>query len=135
MESGGITERVRQFIFEYIDSVEQLEILLHLRLIKGEWQDAEKISRELRLSADSVRNRLLRLQSAEIVSENSAARGEYCYSGQNLEIESILIDLSEAYRLKKHRILELIFSPTKRARNFANAFNLKQTPSSGEENG
>lgn len=135
MEDFGISEKVRLFIFEHIDSVEQLEILVHMRLNSGQWMNAEKISRELRLSPVSAENRLIQLQSSQVIRENPQAKGEYCYVGEGSEIESTLAELSEAYRVKKHRVLELIFSPMKRARKFAAAFRIKQDPTSGENNG
>lgn len=135
MEIAGISEKVKQFIFEYIDSVEQLEILLYMRISQDQWHNGDKIGRELRLSPISVNNRLSQLHNSELIVENSQLNGEYRYDPDSSANESVLIELSEAYRQRKHRILELIFSPAKKARKFANAFTIKQDPSDGDENG
>lgn len=134
--TSEISESVKQFVFEYIDSVEQLDILLFLRLQKGEWFCSNRIGAELRLNINSVQSRLISFHAAKLIDENPDSSGTYSYLGQRPEIESVLEELSMDFRVKKHRILELIFSPAKRAKHFANAFSIgNNNNGEGGENG
>ncbi len=119
MTDGVIPEKVRQFIFEKIDSVEQLEILLFLRLqAQKEWAP-EDISKEFRSSLQSVVGRLKSLEKIHMVGHFGSS---YRYEAQTEETENMLEALDENYKKRRQKILELIFSPTKKARALAHAF-------------
>lgn len=132
MPPVDISENVRQFIFSYIDSVEQLEVLLLLRSRPGEIFTARKVAEEMRSTDASVSIRLSSLVNAGMI-EGDSTQG-FKYLPKNEELTQVLTDLSEAYRVLRHRVLELIFSPMKKARNFANAFVVSK-PKSEDENG
>lgn len=134
LEPLNISDRVRQFIFDHIDSVEQIEVLFYLWMNSDNYYDAETIGRELRLSPASIKNRLKHFHEAGFVQRDATDASKYSYKTGHA-IENIISEMSEHYRIRKHRILELIFSPAKRARSFANAFSVKKHSGDGDSNG
>lgn len=126
-----IPERVKEFIFSDVDSVEQLEVLFKLRSEPSRAWNSEALSNELRSSPDSVKQRLERLASRKSIEESPQQPQHYLYRKGSSEYEGMLNELFDAYQTRRHRILELIFSPMKKARRFADAFRL----SGGDDNG
>ena len=131
-----IPASLRQFIFDYIDSVEQLEVLLFLRMHQNQWFTVDAISAEFRSSPQSIESRLKALQNSKLVQiENSTpAKPKYCYSAI-AEFDAIIEELGVTYRLRRQTVLEFIFSPLKRGRQFAEAFIIKKTKTDGDSNG
>lgn len=118
MVRRDISERVRSFIFEHIDSVEQLEVLLFLRKNCERPCTAEEITNELRSNLTSVSGRLNVLKSKNLIKEENSS-----FQYNNIqEIEDLLIEVAEEYKVRRTLILELIFSPLKKMRNFADSF-------------
>lgn len=128
MPETSVSERVRNLIFEHIDSVEQLEILLFLREHPERSWTSQEISTELRSSQASVEKRIAVLVSIGLVSQNAK---NFTYDPAR---EDLVRELSETYKIRPHRVLELIFSPMKRARHFADAF-MVPTKKNGENDG
>lgn len=136
MATTTIPEKVQHFIFEYIDSVEQLDILLFLRVNKGQWFTADQIGKDLRLNSNSVKARLSLLKNQSLIDSNHESPEAYAYTDRAAELERVLEDLTLNFRIKKHKILELIFSPAKKARQFADAFAIgRKSSGEGENNG
>ena len=120
MIGKDLPEDVKQFLFAHIESVEQIEVLLLMRQNKEKWWSAKNISDELRNSASSVANRLKTIKNLGLTEENEA--GQFRYNPSRPD-DALTVDrLAEVYKVSKHRVLEVIFSPMKRARNFADAF-------------
>jgi hypothetical protein len=131
-----ISDRIRQFIFQNIDSVEELDVLIFLMEQKPSSHNAEGIASNLRINPRSVSNRLLHLEHLGLVASDAADSTHFKYSPKSIDLDSMAVELCEEYRIRKHRILEIIFSPTKRARQFAAAFTItKPDKPGGEENG
>ena len=87
----------------------------------------------MRTSPASAEKRLESLRSIEFA-EGDPALG-YIYSGKP-EFEEVFTLLEDAYRVRRHKVLELIFSPMKKARSFADAFKVgKGTNKNEDENG
>ena len=125
-KNDGIDD-VRQFIFDRIDSVEQLEVLLLLRRDdEREWH-ADAVSRELRTNLSSVGKRLEHLAVLGLIRLVSAIEPKtYRYDPQTPELARLVDLVDEAYRVRRHLVFELIFSPAKRARGFADAFRVNK---------
>lgn len=118
MVRRDISEKVRGFVFEHIDSVEQLEVLLFLRKNSTRLCTTDEITNELRSNLTSVTGRLNVLKSKNLIKEENSL-----FQYNNIkEIEDILSEVAEEYKVRKTLILELIFSPLKKMRNFANSF-------------
>lgn len=132
--SQNIPDDVRQFIFEHVDSVAQLEILFLLRNRPGHWLTAEDIGKELRTNSEAVTHRLVGLKALGLLSEN--ANNQFIYQPKDVELAELIGRLAEVYRVRQHKVLELIFSSVKRARQFADAFTIVRNPPPDEdENG
>jgi hypothetical protein len=128
--SEEIPEEVKQFVFEYIDSVELLEVLLFLRSHSDREWSSNQISKELRSSSASVIHRLHFLKSLNLIEERSP--DVFTYATHNFE--TLITSLAESYKIRPHAIQQIIFSPMKKAKQFANAFMLSN-PKKGEPNG
>lgn len=133
MSKNGISERVKHFIFEYIDSVEQLDVLLFIRLNKDKTWNCDNIAHEIRSSSKSVSTRLQALEQTGFLEKDPQNTQLFKYKMGSADTEATLDDLAEIYKLKKQKVLELIFSPLKKSRHFANAF--KVTGTKREEEG
>jgi len=126
MPDNDISAGLKQFIFEYVDSVELIEVLLFIRSNSDKWFNASQISAELRSNPTSIANRLSRLANIGLIEEdNDLIR----FLPNNDELKAIVTELSNEYLLRRHRIFELIFSSSKTARQFANAFIVNKKPS------
>jgi len=124
---------VKKFVFDYIDSVEQLEILLLLSQRPGEAWTAETVSREMRSNAHSTELRLRRLQSQDLLTEEPP--GHFRFSASDPGILQTIQDLSSVYASRRHRVLELVFAPLKQSRAIAEAFRFsgKKPPKGGTD--
>ena len=118
MASEDIPEEVRQFLFEYVDSVELLEVLLFLRNNNQTPWTAQQISQELRSNVGSVINRLTFLKSIHLIEEKE--KDHFIYSSE--KYDTLITSLNDAYRVRRHSVLQIIFSPMKKAKQLANAF-------------
>lgn len=96
---------------------------------------AESLSRELRTNASASASYIALLKRSGLLVENEKVKGEFRYSPATRELAELISKLATVYKIKPHKILELIFSPTKRARLFADAFSLTKTNKPGDENG
>jgi hypothetical protein len=113
---------VLSFIFKYIDSIETIEILLFLRSVRNDYKNAEQISHQLRSNPSSVEKRLLTLKSHRLIVENLELKGRYKFDPENSEIEMVIHEFAEAYIVKPQRIFEILYSPNRQIREFADAF-------------
>ncbi len=116
---------MKHFIFEYIDSVELLEVLLFFRLHRDKSWNSDSIAHEFRSSGNSVSTRLETLKNMGFIEVDSRQLGHCRYKSGHDDFETMLEDLANVYKLRKQKILELIFSPLKKGRHFANAFLVK----------
>lgn len=135
MNEHDISAKLKQFIFEFVDSVELIEVLLFIRNHSDKWFSATQISSELRSNPNSISNRLSKLASIDLIEQDSA-KDLFRFSPQSEELKNIVSELSNEYLLRRHRIFELIFSSSKNARQFANAFIVnKANKTNGESDG
>lgn len=127
MANEGISEELRRFIAENIDSVELLEVLLLLRSnTKKEWS-AENVSREIRSNPTSVYIRLSHLCARGLLSLRELPTPLYRYSPRTEELDQTVAGLAKAYAERQTRVIELIYSKqTDALRNFSDAFKLKK---------
>jgi hypothetical protein len=115
-------ETIKRFIYEHIDSVEQLDILFFLRKNFDRQCTLEEITKELRSSPSSVRSRLVSLITKGFVLAEGNSANSFRYITQKNDIESVLTELTEEYKVRRHLVLEIIFSPLKKAKGFADSF-------------
>lgn len=136
MDDSKIPEQVKLFIYNYIESVEILEILLFLRINTDKWSSAEQINLELKTQTSSIAKRLAILKSYRLVEEHTTDQGHFIYSPSNAEIKSTVDLLAEEYKIRRYRIYELIFSQKNNIKNFADAFKITSNKTKkDDENG
>ena len=130
MSEADIPERVRLFIFEQIDSAEQLEVLLFLRQHAEKSWTSQAISNELRSTPASVSSRLEALSRGFLLVKEGDA---YRYQPQSEELRETIDKLNEIYRIRRQKIFEMIFSPMKKVKHFAEAFMVGKSTKKGDE--
>jgi hypothetical protein len=135
VSSPDLTDDLRQFIFEHVDSVGQLEVLLYMRERPEVAFNSETLSRELRTSLSSAASSLALLNRSSLLVEDPAAKGSYRYAPASPDLADVVSKLAAVYKVKPHKVFELIFSAAKRARQFADAFSLAKPNKPGDENG
>ena len=133
MATNAISESVRNFIFEHVDSIESFEILLFLHANPTRSWTIPALAAELRSNPNSAESRIQVWRSLNIITDDQRAAGEYQYSLNN-RYHTIIDDLAHHYRIQRHKIYELIFSPLKKARDFADAFR-KPESKDGKQDG
>lgn len=130
--SDGFPDEVRQFIFESVDSIEQLEIMLLLRSTGERMWTAQEIASKLRTNSASVVKRLAGLKRTGVVSDDCATHPSYRYRPVTPEIAAIVDGLADTCKIRPHRVYELIFSSLKGARKFLDAFTLPGKKGGGD---
>lgn len=134
MSENDIPKAVRDFVFEYIDSVEQLEILLLLESNSSKSWSASEMNGLLRSNLNSVEKRLSLLISQGLVKQRPDS--QYLFAPEREDFQKIIHNLSDYYRVHRYKIMELIFSPMKKSRDLAEAFRLSPSkPNKGDSNG
>lgn len=124
MSNEELPDEVSRFIICYIDSVEQLNVLLLLfRAPSREWTTTE-ITAELRSTESSITRRLADLYSRHVLSLPYMSRHAFKISE---DLKSAISQLDLVYREKPLRIIELIYSqPPMALRAFADAFRFRK---------
>lgn len=119
-----LSREVVRFITRHIESVEELEVLLLLRdQREKEWSAAE-ISKALRATQSSIELRLDRLRSLKLIEQQGDTRSVY---PTNHPLEADIAQVAEAYRSRKTKVIEQIFTgPSRTARSFSDAFRVRK---------
>lgn len=134
MSDNDIPKSVRDFVFEYIDSVEQLEILLLLESNSQKTWSPPELSGLLRSNLNSIEKRLGHLASQGLIVRNEDSH--FAFFTENEELRNTIHTLAEIYRVHRYKIMELIFSPMKKSRDLAEAFRLSpHKPNKGDSHG
>lgn len=123
-----IPESVRTFLREYIDSVDQLEILLLLRRTRERRWTAAEVSRTLSTHHDSAAARLAEFSARGILSaEHSSAATCYQYGPRLPHLDSAIEEVAKAYSTFPTHLIDLIFSkPIDKIRTFSEAGRKKE---------
>ncbi len=79
------------------------------------------ISRELRSSPQSIESRLTSLSVLKCIDSEGASPRKFRYNSRSNK-ESLISSLLDEYKVRKGAVLELVFSPLKQGRHFADAF-------------
>jgi hypothetical protein len=125
VSSTGISEEVKRFIIDHINSVEQLEVLLFLRSNEDKEWDAGGVSRELRIDPVSAATRLDDLCRQGLLAVRTSTL--YRYSPKTRELEQAVRELAETYENHRFSVINMIFSkPIDKIRSFADAFRIRK---------
>ena len=140
MSNGEITADIERFIQDYINSVEQLEILLLMAGTPQKEWSALEISKKMYRQPDSVAARLEDLRDHGLLSvrqEYGATTQEehqkthllYCYASNSQD--RLVQGLERAYQVRKDAVIQLIFNrpqerPQNNLRAFSDAFRIRR---------
>ena len=102
-DQGTLTDEVRAFLREHIDSYEQLEILLALRAGKLVDIPADVVATELRLPLAAVSEALEHLKQRKLVENHHGAQhASFRYAPGGADLAARVDALAEAY--DQHRL-------------------------------
>jgi hypothetical protein len=120
----ALTAELKRFIAGYIPSLEHLEILLLLaRPPQKQWTVAS-VYDVIKSSDTGVQKALDELAEMKLIAREGV---NYRYAPASADISEIVNDLSEAYRTRRIRVVELIYSPELDAlREFQRAFRFRK---------
>ena len=122
--SGSSADPVLSFVDRHIESLEHLEILLLLAAQDRAWTSTE-IFQRIQSSQASVDHRLESLVTAGLLAKDADKR--FRFSPKDEATRNIVKDLAEAYRTRRVRIIEAIYTRKSDAvRSFADAFKFKK---------
>ena len=125
--SREIPKDVAQFITEYIDSLEQLEVLLLMRASAPTEWDGAAVARELRIDPGSASGRLASLAARGLLVATDEAGGRYRFDPRSSELNRVVGRLADTYKERRVSVITLIFSkPSDTIRSFADAFRIRK---------
>ena len=125
--SAPLSEDLRAFFEEKIDSVELLHVLILLQDRSGEVWTLRKISDELRSSESSVEKRVFALRDRGVLSRDALAGAEVRFLPPDPEMGRRIADAVTYYRAYPYRVVDLIFSKrTDSIRSIADAFRFRK---------
>lgn len=113
----------RQFIYDYITSVEQIEVILVLYADARRSWTTEGMSAHLRANEKSIASRLDALARSGFAVTEPAGAYRYAATGP---LNEMVERLKDEYGLRRFSLIELVFSRPEGARSFADAFRLKE---------
>jgi hypothetical protein len=123
--TSGIPEDVRRFLLQCIDSVEQLEVLLHLYRTPEQSWSSDAIALALYSNPASIARRLAGLYTHDLLALTSSSG--YRYQPKTAELEATVSQLAETYRQRRVAVISIIASkPMENVRAFSEAFRLRK---------
>jgi hypothetical protein len=122
-----IPDRVVRFLRDYINSVEQLEVLLLLYKNPDKEWTAKEVSQVLATHPNAAASRLIEFEARGVITYKPGTDRRYRYERREEDLHQTVRDLAEAYSTYRVRIITLIYSkPSDSIRTFADAFRLKK---------
>lgn len=118
----GFSATFRTFVRRYIDSVEQVEVLLILRANQARSWSVDEISAILRSSPHSIGARLSGLTALGLAGGNPNEGYRYAATGAN---DAAIEELEREYGERRFSVIEMIFTKPDPARSFADAFRIR----------
>ena len=123
--NGGLPDDVHRFLFQNIDSVEQLEVLLLLKQAPEHGWTAPDVALALYSHPYSIGRRLALLLGQGLLREKEP--GCYQYAPRSLELHETVNRVAECYRERRVAVITLIASkPIENVRAFSDAFRIRR---------
>jgi hypothetical protein len=117
---------VRQFLRNYIQSIEQLEILQIMQRDPLRDWSSEELYDVIRSNAGSIASRLAQFAQAALIQESAPGAGRFQFQPRTPELAAAIAETLETYRVRSVLVIETIFKPpTDAAQRFADAFRFK----------
>ena len=125
LPTSSLSQDVKSFLIDCIDSVSHLEVLLILHAGPTKSWDAEMMSKEMRSNVTSASTHLNALHKKGLLSTNDDKKFYYCPA--NEELAKKVNALCEAYHERPVAVISAIFErPNDKLKGFADAFKLKK---------
>ena len=126
--SGDLPVAVRHFLYSCIDSIEQLDTLLHLRA-SGKPATVRQVSSELGLQAEATRINLEALVARGLVQVKVAEPSNYRYDPRSAELRRYVDAVVEHHSRDRSSVLNLVLGQSRGSiKGFADAFKLTEDP-------
>lgn len=126
MTQSGLSEGVRRFIGQYVDSAELLEILLHLHRAPEQRFAAEELSSIVYTVPAAALMRLEELVAKGFASSDGGANPTYRYAPASPALAGQVDELAAAYGENRVAVTQLIFQkPKSDAQTMADAFRIR----------
>ncbi|MCK6591019.1 MAG: hypothetical protein HUU21_01170 [Polyangiaceae bacterium] len=127
MQGEGIPDDVKQFIYRYISSVMQLEVLLFLLNHSSQTWSVSALVREFRVDQGWIENELEDLCTVGLLKTSMNPERTYQLMPASADQERALQGLAKAYADRRVTVTSLIYSkPVDNIRVFADAFKLRK---------
>ena len=127
MSIQGLSTEVKQFLRTHIQSLEQLEILALMRPEPDRAWTAKSVFDIILSSERSIERRLRAFTEMGLLATIAEAPQAYRYAPRTAELDSIVAETLQAYKLRRVMVTETIFRPEQDpAQTFADAFRFKQ---------
>lgn len=125
--------RTANFIRRYINSLEQLEILLLLSSAPDRRLSVEEIYEEIRSNRDSIQRRLDQMTAQGLVEPSGREEQRvFRYKAATPELVEAIEELSVVYKEHRVTVIELIFAePPSPIQGFADAFRIRKDENNG----
>jgi predicted transcriptional regulator len=125
MNKQHISEGLKLFIREKIQTVLRLEVLLLLHCQQTRSFTVTEVANELNLEKETARDQLTALEAVGVVVHSNADKPRYRYQPLNASLRSMVEQLAAGYSKQRVPILSAILSkPSDRTRRFAEAFQI-----------
>jgi hypothetical protein len=117
----------RRFISEYINSAEQLDVLLLLHAERARSFNAAEVSQRVFTVPAAAILRLEELTAAGLVSSDRAPDPRYRYAPSTPELAARVDVLAATHRAQRVAVVQLVYQvPRDPVRSFADAFRLRR---------
>ncbi len=122
---NGLPEDVHRFLYQHIESVEQLEVLLLLWQAPDRDWTADDVARALYSHPSSVASRLALLMGQGMLRETHP--GRYQYAPRSADLHQTVTEVVNTYRERRVAVITLIASkPLENVRAFSDAFRIRR---------
>ncbi|MES2572111.1 MAG: hypothetical protein V4710_18900 [Verrucomicrobiota bacterium] len=127
MPDQEVTSELKQFIRTFIQSVEQLEILLLLHSQRAREWNAREVFQIIQSNEQSIARRLGQFVEWGFLAASHAQPATYRYAAQSEEMNRRVEEVARLYRIRPVLLVEIIFKPDlDPAQSFADAFRFKK---------
>ena len=125
MGKQNISEDLKRFIKEQIQTVSRLEVLLLLHHHRPKALSLAEVAHELGFEDDTAASQMTALEAMELVIHSNSEHLKYEYHPRNAAVGSMVDRLAASYGKQRVSILSMILSEhPDRVRLFAEAFRM-----------
>jgi len=123
--ASEIPQDVARFLHEDIESVRQLEVLLHLRAGAPRAFTAEEVSTALRSGPAWTAQQLEDLRAKRLLEELPGQPPSYRYRPDG-DHDALVDSVEHLFARRKSKVIEVIFAGPDPVRSFADAFRIRR---------